>query len=712
MRNYKRKSNQNAWSEQAMKGAIRAVRAGEMTQNAAAVHYQVPVATLNRRIKSGKGEDDGSKKKLGRFSTIFTPVQENDLCHHILQLEKTFFGLSTYEVRSLAYQYATRNNIENNFNRQTKLAGLDWMYGFLKRHKQISLRKPENTSAARAAGFNRVSVETFFNLLGSLIDKYHFPPSRIYNCDETGITTVPNKPSKIFSLKGKKQVGCYTSAERGTTITAEICVSATGHYVPPMLVIPRIRRNPIYEIGLPAESVVAYHSSGWMQSEIFSDIWFPHFLRHTHPSEESPVLLILDGHVTHVKNIRLIEQARQNHVVILAIPPHTSHRLQPLDVAFMYPLSNYYSQELKTWQRNKPNKLVELADVSQIFGKAYVRAATLTNAKNGFEGAGIYPYNPNKFPDDLFAPAELTERDISPTTALGARENNADPDPVTEDPAQETRASTPLSSSCNTIATVDLPGCSHWSGGNTPPKNQKNIFEEKQQKTPPQARSDPDDQLSDKDATSFVSPEQILPLPKVIPKQVNRGTRRKGKTAVITSSPYFQELKELKRPQVTTTEQAKQAKRKLVPSAKVPKLPKRKVAKLSESEDSDDVEEQVVYEDESDNSDFVNHSDEETLTQEKSFSLVKGEIRMNDFVLVTLREEKTQANKKYVAQIIDIHPQEQEGSYTAKFMRNYRGHDDIFVFPEAEDQSLIYNSEILGVLQNFSTLRYGKVKFM
>lgn len=247
-----------------MQAAIRSVRTNELSQNAAARCYNVPVATLNRRIKSGKGEVDGSKKKLGRFTTVFTPQQESELSKHILELEKKFFGITTYDLRSLAYQYAHQNGIEHTFNGETKLAGKDWMYGFLKRNSHISLRTLENTSAARASGFNRVSVDAFFTLLGTLMDEYKFTPSRIYNCDETGLTTVPNKPTKVFSLKGKKQVGGYTSAERGTTVTVEVCFSATGHYIPPLLVIPRVRRNPIYEIGLPAESVVTYHNSGWM----------------------------------------------------------------------------------------------------------------------------------------------------------------------------------------------------------------------------------------------------------------------------------------------------------------------------------------------------------------------------------------------------------------------------------------------------------------
>ena len=51
-----------------------------------------------------------------------------------------------------------------------------------------------------------MSVSKFFDLLESEMDKHKFTPDRIYNVDETGVTTVPNKPSKVLSLKGKKQV--------------------------------------------------------------------------------------------------------------------------------------------------------------------------------------------------------------------------------------------------------------------------------------------------------------------------------------------------------------------------------------------------------------------------------------------------------------------------------------------------------------------------
>jgi len=221
---------------------------------------------------------------------------------------------------------------------------------------------------------------------------------------------VPNKTSKVISMKGKKQVGALASAERGTLVTAEICFNELGNYIPPLLVFPRKNYNPLFEVGAPPETAIACHPSGWMQSEIFAPTWFNHFLRHAKPTAEDPVLLILDGHATHTKNIALIEMARENHVHILVIPPHTSHRLQPLDVSFMGLLNTYYEQEVRVWLRNHPGKVITIYQVASLFGAAYQKAATSSTAINGFAKTGICPFNPNIFPDYLFAPAETTDR--------------------------------------------------------------------------------------------------------------------------------------------------------------------------------------------------------------------------------------------------------------------------------------------------------------
>ena len=138
---------------------------------------------------------------------------ERELVQYILTMEGMMFGITFKEVRGLAFQMAERNNIPHPF--KNGVAGKDWLQGFMSRHPELSLRQPEATSAATAHGFNRQSVNRFFDLLTALVEEHNFPPDKIYNVDETGMTTVQTRPSKIIALRGKRQVGALTSAERG-----------------------------------------------------------------------------------------------------------------------------------------------------------------------------------------------------------------------------------------------------------------------------------------------------------------------------------------------------------------------------------------------------------------------------------------------------------------------------------------------------------------
>lgn len=152
-------------------------------------------------------------------------------------MESRFFGLSPHEVMKMACQLAQKNGKVHRFSKISGKAGWEWFQGFLKRDPRLSVRKPEQTSKARAMGFNKPVVTHFFRMLGEVLDKYKFTPDRIWNNDETGVSVVPKSASKVVGKKGRRQVGCLTSAERGQTITVEICMSASGVYMPPHVYI-------------------------------------------------------------------------------------------------------------------------------------------------------------------------------------------------------------------------------------------------------------------------------------------------------------------------------------------------------------------------------------------------------------------------------------------------------------------------------------------
>lgn len=279
------------------------------------------------------------------------------------------------------------------------LAGEDWLNSFMKRHN-LSHRKAEPTSAARVNGFNEKEVKKFFTLLESVIEKYNIAPKNIWNVDETGISVVPKSASKIIARKGRKQVGGLTAAERGETITAEICMSATGVFMPPMLIFPRVKVNNEFLEGCPADAWAEFHKTGWIQSDIFTG-WFKKFISFSQASLANPVLLLLDGHASHVKNLQVADLGKENGVIILCFPPHCTHRMQPLDVTFMKSLSHFYTVQVNKFQREGNGRRVQMKHVFSLFGKAWLQAAKLETAVNGFQKTGIVPLNSSIFDNEF-----------------------------------------------------------------------------------------------------------------------------------------------------------------------------------------------------------------------------------------------------------------------------------------------------------------------
>jgi len=157
------------------------------------------------------------------------------------------------------------------------------------------------------------------------MDTIKHKPARLYNCNETGITIVEHKHTKMLGLKGKRQISSLSSAERGSLVTVINCVSPNGHFIPPLLVFPIKNLKQELMNGTPPGSVHACRPSWWIQSEISSQ-WFLHFISHTNLTKEDPVILVLDGHYSHTRNLEVITLARENHVDIICIPLHSSHK--------------------------------------------------------------------------------------------------------------------------------------------------------------------------------------------------------------------------------------------------------------------------------------------------------------------------------------------------------------------------------------------------
>ena len=88
--------------------------------------------------------------------------------------------------------------------------------------------------------------------------------------------------------------------------------------------------NDTWTINEPKDATYAATESGWMSDVIFEQ-WFRNsFIPHV-SSTTKPVINFFDGHGSHL-TYGTVKLAVKNEIIIICLPPHTSHALQPLDV--------------------------------------------------------------------------------------------------------------------------------------------------------------------------------------------------------------------------------------------------------------------------------------------------------------------------------------------------------------------------------------------
>lgn len=384
----------NSWKQDDMDEALQKHRDGKIGFNEACRLYSIPKPTFRRHLRGLN-----KTSKFGRPNDM-TREMENELAQHILNMESAFFGLTVTDARKLAYQFAEKYHLPHRFNKEKEIAVKKWFARFMKEHPILSLRVPEPTSMARRKGFNKERVNEFFDKYEEILEKSKFTADKVYNVDETALSTV-HKPSKVIAQKGKHQVG---ARERGLTTTCVCVMNAAGEYIPPMLIYKRVRMLEMLKRGAPPNTLFGCSKNGWITSELFVQ-WLQHFIKCTklEKSDQKQMLLLLDGHSTHTKNLEAIELARDYGIVMLSFPAHTTHRLQPLDRSFFKSLKSNYNQAASSWLRSNPGAVIKQGNVAELLGKAYPRSVRMDIAQNGFRATGLWPSDRNIFTEEDFA---------------------------------------------------------------------------------------------------------------------------------------------------------------------------------------------------------------------------------------------------------------------------------------------------------------------
>lgn len=604
--------------------------------------YNVDRMTLKRYMKKYESNTDTEMTSNYKKRLIFTQEQEAELAEYLKICAKMNNGLTYRKVRELAYELAVENKIPTPLSWDTnKIAGSDWLKGYMKRNRSLSLRTPEATSLSRATSFNKNNVNDFFTNLKTILDREKISERDIWNIDETGYTTV-QKPKKIIAPKGQKQVGQITSGERGQLVTVCCAISGSGRSIPPFMVFPRVNFKTMMLTGAPPDSAGTASPSGWMTSETFY-LYLQHFTTHVQCSQERKVLVLLDNHESHI-SIKSLDFSKKNGIILLTLPPHCSHRLQPLDVSVFSSFKNACDLVAKEWMRNHPGRVITIYDISHIIGKAFPIAMTISNIINGFKKTGVCPYNPSIFKEEDFLPSYVTDRHCEINT-------------------ESTQTSEPTSSETTNPVTLVEQDYEEPVAGPSGSSSSTNFL---------------------------VSPEQLLPFPKAGSRKLSKKGRKKLKSAILTDTPIkndieselrLREEKKMKKTEKSKTRTTAQ----LMKTNKVEKV-KRKVLKSSSS--SSDMSE-VPYA-ESDDSWNKDSEEFEHLAPVNNDTLKKGK-----FAIVQFKGGKRLTSiYKYLCLIDDV--DDEDGECRVVSLKCLNDSKKIFSLLET-DVSDVKFEQIIGI---------------
>ena len=162
----------------------------------------------------------------------------------------------------------------------------------------------------------------------------NFSPHRLFNYEETGRNVVQHKVCKVISLEGKRRIS-LSSTERCSLVTIVTCINATVTHVSLLMVVfPRSNINAELLDSPPTGSIAACHKVGCIQKDSFTQRC-KHFVRFVKPSTQDPVILTLDVHYSHSRNIEVIDCARENGVHVVCLPLHSTHKLQTPGVSLI-----------------------------------------------------------------------------------------------------------------------------------------------------------------------------------------------------------------------------------------------------------------------------------------------------------------------------------------------------------------------------------------
>ena len=411
------------YTQERLLEAIEMVKTNQLSLNKAAKIYGIPYATLGDKIR-------GRRPITSIPRRLMSHEEEGRLAQWIVGMSRRGFGQTREDICQKAFKIML--NRPGADATTIKQPSRQWLKNYMKNHPELSVRTPLALGKERAL-VSRESLSMWFNEMKEYMDSVDISilvsPDRLFNADETGFSLCP-KGKKVVACKGDKHVYSLSSNTK-TNITVVVCTSAIGNFLPPMMIFP-YKKKPLFN---PLDDFPKAHfeisPNGWITAEVFL-AWMRDVFVKQVENVKKPLCLFVDGHTSHTALLETSNLCRQHNIVLYCLKAHSSHIIQPIDLAFTGSVKVHWEKAVRRHMQ-ETGEAVNIRSFARVLKPAWEAAAVPENGFKGFAASGIYPYNPEKV---------LSSHKLSPSLNFFNTPPPSETQPSTSGTASEIQPST------------------------------------------------------------------------------------------------------------------------------------------------------------------------------------------------------------------------------------------------------------------------------
>lgn len=197
-------------------------------------------------------------------------------------------------------------------------------------------------------------------------------------------------------LGRRKRGDLYTIGQNNEKeqITVMGCFSASGKTVSPMIIYPYKKppRHVIEAIPDDFDWSVGLSHSGWINSEVFFEFLSNNFNEYLDNNNiVRPVVLFVDGHKSHLTP-EVSEFCSDNGIILVSLPPNTTHIMQPTDVSVFKPLKDGWRESVRQWKFDNYPQEITKTTFARVLVPDFKHRSTEEIIVNGFRASGLFPF--------------------------------------------------------------------------------------------------------------------------------------------------------------------------------------------------------------------------------------------------------------------------------------------------------------------------------